>query len=119
MPTKAPTPCTRCGSPAIKGGRCQRHSRQADGQRGTATQRGYTSDGHQAFRDEVLKAAGHRCAVCGAEADIADHYPHSRRELVVLGMNPDDPRHGRALCKRHHDQHTASTQGLASWQRDR
>ncbi|AUS34616.1 hypothetical protein C1M55_28210 [Rhodococcus qingshengii] len=45
--------------------------------------------------------------LCGAEATIADHHPLSRRELIVQGLDPNDPHHGRGLCKRCHDSHTA------------
>lgn len=50
-------------------------------------------------------------------AVIADHYPLSRKELLARGLDPDDPRHGRGLCKRCHDQETADRQpgGWAAW----
>jgi 5-methylcytosine-specific restriction protein A len=41
------------------------------------------------------------------EATVADHYPHSRKELIELGLNPNDPQYGRGLDKQCHDQETA------------
>lgn len=41
MPTKAPTPCGRCGHPATYRGLCQRHAQRAEKQRGTRQARGY------------------------------------------------------------------------------
>lgn len=41
MPTKPPTPCTRCGRPATNRGLCQQHLNRYETQRGTTTARGY------------------------------------------------------------------------------
>ena len=106
--------CSVHGCPEVyprdEGTRCARHRAIADRARGTAHQRGYTSKGHQNFRREVL----HRdpvCVICHLRlSTIADHYPHSRRELIELAMNPDDPTRGRGLCKPCHDRHTATEQ---------
>lgn len=96
--------------PATEGSRCPTHRAQADKARGTAAQRGYTSRGHQQFRRQVL----HRDPVCVAchiaVATVADHYPHSRRELIDLGLDPNDSARGRGLCKTCHDQSTAQDQ---------
>lgn len=113
MPSSPPRPCSRCGQPVVRAGKCAKHYSQDDRARGTATERGYSSKAHQVgFRAEVLFKAFHRCqwpAGCDAKATIADHFPHTRRELMRIGLNPDDPQFGRALCKQHHDSHTAST----------
>lgn len=51
------------------------------------------------------------CVACHlAVATVADHYPLSRRELVIRGMDPNDARHGRGLCKPCHDASTAREQ---------
>ena len=93
----------------FKGGFCARHYRQADQARGTSQERGYGKRHQGRFRSAVLDAAGFRCVLCGGEATVADHFPLTRRQLVAGGEDPDDPRHGRALCKECHDRHTAST----------
>lgn len=70
----------------------------------------YNTAAHQAFRYHVL-AADPICVVCKVKrSTVADHYPHSRKELVRLGLNPDDPKHGRGLCKSCHDSETAEHQ---------
>ena len=75
------------------------------------------------FRYAVLDRAHWLCqqdvdgAPCGKHATHADHHPLSRRELEAQGHNPNDPAHGRALCERHHNQHTMSTQGAAAQRR--
>jgi 5-methylcytosine-specific restriction protein A len=51
------------------------------------------------------------CVLCElAVSTVADHYPHSRRELIALHLDPDDPQYGRGLCKRCHDTETATNQ---------
>lgn len=96
--------------PATEGSRCPRHRADADKARGTATQRGYNSQGHQHFRRTVI----HRdpvCVACNiAITTVADHYPHSRKELIELGLDPNDPQYGRGLCKPCHDSETAANQ---------
>ncbi|WP_284294541.1 hypothetical protein [Luteimicrobium album] len=44
-----------------------------------------------------------------ARATVADHYPTERRDLVDMGLDPDDPARGRGLCKPCHDKKTART----------
>jgi 5-methylcytosine-specific restriction protein A len=106
--------CSQPGCPTIyptsEGTRCAEHRRAADRARGTARDRGYTTPGHQAFRTAVL----HRdpiCVLCRrAFSTVADHYPRSRKELIELGLNPNDPHAGRGLCKPCHDTSTAEHQ---------
>jgi len=96
--------------PRIEGTRCAIHRREADKRRGTATQRGYTNKEHQHFRDVVLKRDP-ICVLCHiVQATTADHYPHDRKQLILLGMNPNDPKHGRGLCARCHNKATAQNQ---------
>lgn len=89
---------------------CATHYRQADRRRGTSTQRGYGKAHRTLFRPAVLERDP-ICVMpdCDAPATEADHYPLTRRELVAKGLDPDDPKHGRGLCKRCHSRHTAST----------
>lgn len=105
--------CSVPGCPAIYDGtrsRCPTHYREADKGRGTATQRGYTTRGHQSFRRAVL-TRDPICVLCGLrQATIADHHPLSRKELLDLALNPNDPTRGRGLCKPCHDTETAHNQ---------
>lgn len=96
--------------PAGEGSRCSKHRRHADRQRGTAADRGYNDAAHQVFRNAVLEA-NPICVMCElAEATEADHYPRSRRELIALHLDPNDPRFGRGLCARCHSISTAQLQ---------
>lgn len=89
------------------GGRCDTHRREARASR--TTNRVYQSQGHRAFRAAVL-ARDPICVACNlAPSTVADHHPHTRRELVELGLNPNDPTRGRGLCKLCHDRWTAQT----------
>ena len=103
--------CNVAGCPElVKAGRCDTHAKQADQRRGTASERGYTGKGHESFRYQVL-AKDPICVVCRkAKATVADHYPHSRRDLVSMGANPNDPKHGRGLCHTCHSIETAANQ---------
>lgn len=103
--------CSVPGCPALTtGGRCEQHRKQADQARGTAAQRGYRSAGHAAFRAAVLRK-NPVCLLCQlAASTVADHYPLSRRELVAQHLDPNDPQHGRGLCKTCHDTETAKHQ---------
>jgi 5-methylcytosine-specific restriction protein A len=97
-----------CGQ-ATRGGRCDDCAHAADLARGTASQRGYSS-AHRRFREAVL-AADPICVQCQVRAStVADHYPVSRRDLEAIGENPNDPKHGRGLCKPCHDRATAANQ---------
>src|SRR5690606_30750106 len=85
--------CSVAGCPTIYDGTGSRgpgHRKRADRDRGTAAERGYTGRGHRAFREEVL-TRDPICVMCEIrQATVADHYPRSRRELVELGMDPND-----------------------------
>lgn len=91
--------------------RCDDCKAEADKRRGTATERGYTSKAHRlGFRKGVLKQDP-VCVLCKRRpSTVADHYPLSRRDLIDAGMDPDDPKHGRGLCKPCHDTETARNQ---------
>lgn len=105
--------CSLPGCPVIHdgtgGSRCPEHTRQAK-QDHWARTRAYSSREHRAFREQVL-TKDPVCVLCSmAVSTVADHYPHSREDLITLGMNPNDPRHGRGLCKPCHDTETARNQ---------
>lgn len=105
---RALRPCSTPGCPNLTPAgqsRCDTHNRQADRDRGTARQRGYTTAGHQRFRRRVL-ARDRLCVLCGAVATVADHYPKSRRDLIAEGLDPNDPAHGRGLCASCHGKET-------------
>jgi 5-methylcytosine-specific restriction protein A len=103
--------CTVPGCPILTTeGRCTEHRREADRARGTASERGYTSRGHRNFRTVVLQRDP-LCVVCFRAASVvADHWPTSRRELLALGLDANDPARGRGVCKRCHDESTAREQ---------
>lgn len=105
--------CANPGCPTIHdgttGARCPGCAKTADRAHWART-RAYSSKAHREFRAAVL----HKdpiCVLCHlAISTVADHYPKGREDLIQLGMNPDDPRHGRGLCKRCHDTETARNQ---------
>lgn len=104
--------CTTPGCPEFtdQGGRCEEHRRAAEQRRGSARQRGYGKGHEQRFRPGVL-ARDPVCVLCGQAPSVhADHYPLDRRQLVAAGLDPDDPRHGRGLCRPCHSRHTAVAQ---------
>lgn len=112
-----------CSTPScpnlVTAGRCDDCKRAAEARRGTATERGYGSEHRTRFRRGVLKknplcvcedpAHGHG-PKCLAPSKVADHWPLSRRELEAMGADPDDPAHGRGICKPCHDRHTSTAQ---------
>jgi 5-methylcytosine-specific restriction protein A len=103
--------CSVPGCPTLTtGGRCAEHQRQAEQIRGSATSRGY-GNGHSRFRQLVLRRDP-VCVIpeCTAPSTVADHYPLSRRDLVLRRMDPNDPKHGRGLCASCHGKATAEFQ---------
>jgi len=99
-------------------GYCPTHKRMQqrdrDKKRGTAAERGYGKD-HQKARELVLERdkfcvctqkGCHGLQECSMRSFIADHYPFTRRQLVEMGRDPNDPGAMRGLCKHCHDVHT-------------
>lgn len=106
--------CSVSGCPTIfdkaEGSRCQAHRKEADRARGTAAERGYNSRGHRAFRAAVLQRDP-ICVLCGVKfSTVADHWPRSRKDLIDLGLDPNDPDYGRGLDKLCHDLETSRNQ---------
>jgi len=112
--------CSTPGCPAlVTSGRCSGCTQAAEQRRGSATSRGYGRRHRTRFRAQVL-ARDPLCVCtspdcghgerCYAPSTVADHHPRDRRELVRLGLDPDDPDHGRGLCASCHGRHTAAAQ---------
>lgn len=104
---RAMTVCPEPGCPEFTpGGRCSRHQRP--NRSGT---RGYDGKHRTRFRPAVLR----RDPICtwpegcDQRSTDADHYPRTRKQLIVDGCDPDDPRYGRGLCRSHHSRWTRQT----------
>ncbi|MFF4548602.1 holin [Streptomyces sp. NPDC001406] len=115
MPTRARSRCPRCRRIRQADGSCspqcaRRRKAAAERARGSSTQQGYGWEHRELFRKPVL-ARDPVCVLCGTEpSTVADHYPRSRKQLIAQGFDPNDPQHGRGLCKTCHDQSTAHRQ---------
>lgn len=110
MPRKPRPPCSVPGCPELTtGGRCAKHQREAEQQRGTSAERGYTT-----LWQRVRKAYLYRnpwCLLCGRMASVADHFPLSRRQLVERGVSDPDAAHRlRPLCTQCHNRETTKRQ---------
>jgi 5-methylcytosine-specific restriction protein A len=97
-----------CSAVSASAGQCGACRTAADRQRGTARQRGYGGRAWHRARAVVLKRDAW-CVLCHAHrATVADHYPTSRRDLVLMHVaDVDAPDRLRGLCKQCHDRHTA------------
>jgi 5-methylcytosine-specific restriction protein A len=102
--------CTSCPAIIPQGKtRCDDCRRAADKARRPQGNPYATKAHKQGFRAHVL-ARDPICVLCmHARSTVADHYPTERRDLIELGLNPNDPQYGRGLCKPCHDKHTAET----------
>lgn len=112
--------CSTPGCPElVTTGRCDGCQAKAEQQRGTARQRGYDGRHDRLFRTRVLRRDPlcvctdddhDHGAQCLRVSTVADHWPLSRRELIDAGLDANDPKHGRGLCKGCHDRHTSEAQ---------
>jgi len=112
--------CSKVGCPVlVPSGRCAAHLHEANKRRGSAAGRGYGHQHRGRFRPGVLKRDplcvcverhGHHANQCLLPSTVADHWPLGRDELVLQGLDPNDPAHGRGLCKACHDWHTSQAQ---------
>lgn len=51
------------------------------------------------------------CLLCPRLAEVPDHWPRSRRQLLAQGVrNPDQDRYCRPLCRSCHDKETGRNQ---------
>lgn len=99
--------CSVPGCPELTDrARCPTHRRAAELQRGRPADRGYDTKWRR-IRARFL-AAHPTCLDCGAPANVADHAPRSRRDLVTAGdPHPDAWRHLQPRCDRCHNKRTA------------
>lgn len=112
MPSHALSVCSTPGCPELtdRAGRCDRCRREAEQRRPNFRQRGYGYKHEMRFRRGVLRR-DRICVICRqAPATVADHWPRGRDELVLLGLDPDDPAYGRGLCESCHNRSTAERQ---------
>jgi 5-methylcytosine-specific restriction protein A len=88
---------------------CTRARRaETDNVRGTSAQRGYGSHWRNIIRPAFLRDHS-LCVICGALAEVPDHWPETRASLVERGVSDPDASHRlRALCKPCHDTHGLS-----------
>jgi 5-methylcytosine-specific restriction protein A len=102
--------CSRPGCPElVASGRCDACKQQADRRRGSAASRGY--DNRWARRRRAYLARHPICVLCGGQAQVADHYPTSRRDLLALRVGDvDADHHLRPLCLKCHASETARHQ---------
>lgn len=81
---------------------------EVDRIRGNSTSRGYGSRWRNVIRPAFLRDHP-LCVICGALAEVPDHWPETRASLVARGVaDPDDGSRLRALCKICHDIHGLS-----------
>ncbi|MDP8971189.1 MAG: HNH endonuclease [Actinomycetota bacterium] len=110
MPQRPLRRCTTPGCPhKVEAGRCPIHARN----RLITRQRdpGATYHGDWPRRRLDYLARHPVCVLCGRAATVADHHPHSRRQLIRAGVaDPDADQHLRPLCKPCHDRQTGLNQ---------
>jgi 5-methylcytosine-specific restriction protein A len=104
------TACHRCGKPTGEPGGVCPECKSAS----PANERPYDDAAWRRTSAAFLRR--HRwCVLCSAEglstqATIADHYPETRKELLMRRVeNPDDPKYLRPLCASHHATHGRKT----------
>lgn len=117
MPNRA---TVRCASPGcttyVAGGRCDRCRRGREHH--DAAVAGPAVNYSGGWRARRLDYLTHHqpCALCGRLATVADHHPHSRRELFAMGApDPDADRWLRPLCAPCHNRETQRLYG--GWRR--
>lgn len=110
MPSRPRKPCSTPGCPqTVTSGRCEKHTQQAEAQRGTAAERGYGTRWERRKRAYIYRHPW--CNLCGRPAQVPDHHPETRKELVAKGdPDPDADRHLRPLCTSCHNSETARNQ---------
>lgn len=112
MPIAAPKPCTYpgCGVLVRNGGsRCDKHKNverhEHERRRPTSAQRGYGSRWQKARR--IYLADNQACVRCGQPSTVVDHItPPKENAELFWDMDNWQP-----MCKRCHDQKTASEDG--------
>jgi 5-methylcytosine-specific restriction endonuclease McrA len=96
-----PRVCIRCSRPAVPGrSRCQLHG-GGDWVRVTPESKAHYDAAWRELRARVLREEPN-CRVCGAKATDVDH-------IVALADGGSNDRGNlRALCRKHHKEHTAA-----------
>lgn len=102
--------CLESGCPVILtdgSTRCGAHARRrSPDTRPTASARGYDARWRR-VRAQFLKLHP-VCALCPAQATVADHHPVERRDLLAAGEpHPDAHHHLRGLCSSCHGRKSA------------
>lgn len=92
--------CSGCGR--VVSGRCDTclpdRRAEADRLRGSSTERGYGSHWRRVIRPAFLRE-NPLCVLCGALAEVPDHWPETRASLVARGADEIDAAFRlRALC---------------------
>lgn len=111
MASKAWRVCTNPTCPELHQGqgRCPNCTNQADRNR-RPDGNPYGTAGHRRFRTAVL-TRDPICTLCElAVSTVADHHPRSRKELLDMGLDPNDPQYGRGLDAKCHNKETARNQ---------
>lgn len=89
--------CADCGR-ICEGYRCDECEAKRP-KRPNFRQRGYSADWDRKRKAFLLKHP--LCALCGRPANVADHFPISRKQLVAQGVSDPDAEHFlRPLCHR-------------------
>ncbi len=120
MPERPLQPCATPGCPGrVITGRCSQclNTRQNNPRLRieNSAERGYDARWRRRRLDYL--AAHPYCLLCGRLAEIGDHYPTSRRQLVAQGVaDPDADERLRPLCRTCHDRETAQHQPGGWWQ---
>lgn len=115
MPKSPLKPCRQSGCPALTAdGYCERHQkeqrRHQEGQRLSASERGYDANWHKASR--MFLAENPLCAECGrhgidAAATVVDHIKPHKGDMVLFW----DQSNWQSLCKPCHDSKTGREDG--------
>lgn len=109
MPTRTQACATVACPEVVPRGRCTGCERAAEQRRGDARQRGYDETWKR--RRAAYLSHNPICVLCGGVANVADHHPVSRRDLVRQGVTDPDADHRlRPLCETDHNRETAVNQ---------
>lgn len=108
MPSRSSHLCPRCRR-IVPPGPCAYCTpitqHDSDARRGSSAERGYD----HAWREHVrlpFLAEHPLCCLCGALAEVPDHHPHTRRELLAMQVEDVDAWHRlRPLCLSCHGRH--------------
>jgi len=103
--------CSTSGCPELTSeGRCPACRTKAEQARGSASARGYGYRWSTVIQPRYLRAHP-ICRLCQGIAQVADHWPTSRRDLLGQGVRDPDAWHRlRPLCQDCHRRHTAAEQ---------